>query len=171
MNMNFAKLAVAGAVAVACSGAWAEDNAVTNIDLSSGTAFFGTLHFQAGAFTDTFSFVNPPAGPAYDVSGSLVSIALSGGQNIDFYSADLNGVPFVLSPNGAFEFGSLSASGVTGPLMITVSGLATGVGGGSAASYSGTLNVTPVPEPETYALMLAGLGAIGFMASRRRRQG
>ena len=28
---------------------------------------------------------------------------------------------------------------------------------------------TPVPEPETYALVLAGLGAIGFVAKRRRR--
>jgi len=27
--------------------------------------------------------------------------------------------------------------------------------------------VTPVPEPETYALLLAGLGAVGFMARRR----
>ena len=29
-------------------------------------------------------------------------------------------------------------------------------------------NVTVVPEPETYALMLAGLGLVGFMARRRK---
>jgi len=28
---------------------------------------------------------------------------------------------------------------------------------------------TPVPEPESYMLMLAGLGALGFLVSRRRR--
>ncbi len=30
-------------------------------------------------------------------------------------------------------------------------------------------NVTAVPEPETYVLMLAGLGAVGFMRRRRRK--
>jgi hypothetical protein len=30
------------------------------------------------------------------------------------------------------------------------------------------LVVTPVPEPETYALMFAGLAAVGFIARRRR---
>lgn len=31
-------------------------------------------------------------------------------------------------------------------------------------------NLTPVPEPETYPLMLAGLGALSVMARRRRRR-
>jgi len=40
-----------------------------------------------------------------------------------------------------------------------------------ANEVSGTTTVyslAPVPEPETYALMLAGLGLLGFMARRRR---
>jgi hypothetical protein len=32
------------------------------------------------------------------------------------------------------------------------------------------VQVTPVPEPETYALMLAGLGLVGWAAARRRTQ-
>lgn len=31
--------------------------------------------------------------------------------------------------------------------------------------------ITPVPEPETYALLLAGLGLMGFIARRRNGQG
>jgi hypothetical protein len=32
------------------------------------------------------------------------------------------------------------------------------------------LYLAPIPEPETYAMMLAGLGLIGFVAGRRRRK-
>jgi PEP-CTERM motif len=37
------------------------------------------------------------------------------------------------------------------------------------AFESASFNIMPVPEPSSYALMLAGLGAVGFCASRRRR--
>jgi hypothetical protein len=41
------------------------------------------------------------------------------------------------------------------------------VGGGNATFPVGS-NVAPIPEPETYALMLAGLGFVGFMSRRRK---
>ena len=34
----------------------------------------------------------------------------------------------------------------------------------------GGASVAAIPEPETYALMLAGLGAVGFIARRRKQQ-
>ena len=36
------------------------------------------------------------------------------------------------------------------------------------AAYAVQMDVTPVPEPETYALMLAGLGLLGLIARRRK---
>jgi hypothetical protein len=34
-----------------------------------------------------------------------------------------------------------------------------------------SVDVPAIPEPETYAMMLAGLGLLGFVARRRRQQG
>ena len=40
------------------------------------------------------------------------------------------------------------------------------IGVSGTNSYSGSI-ATPVPEPETYAMLLAGLGLLGFSARRR----
>jgi hypothetical protein len=39
------------------------------------------------------------------------------------------------------------------------------------APFSHDGEVSPIPEPETYAMLLAGLGLMGFVARRRRKAG
>jgi PEP-CTERM motif len=43
-----------------------------------------------------------------------------------------------------------------------------GIGGNPEFSIDNVAVTAAVPEPETYALLLAGLGAVGFVARRRR---
>lgn len=147
--------------------AFAEDIA-TSVPLISGPAGFSSAGFDVthsleGAFTDTFSFT--PSVPLSLVDASLVTNGFNNTQNIDFTSATLNGTPLTLSPTGTFETGSLSPAALAGDLVLTVVGNA-----GSNASYAGTLNVSPVPEPETYGMLLGGLAVLGLI-SRRRKQG
>ena len=52
-----------------------------------------------------------------------------------------------------------------GSYVLEIRGDVVGTNGGS---YAGTLNISPVPEPQEWALLLAGLGLIGFVATRRR---
>lgn len=140
----------------------AQANNVTNdIALVGGTNFFGALHSDDLDFTDRFNFT---IDGAVSANVSLVTIG-EGASNIDFLSADLNGVALTLSPNGFFETGSLGNTDLTGPLVLTVRGRS-GATGGTYASYSGTINVTIIPEPSTAFLM--GFGLVGLAIGARR---
>jgi len=171
---NIKLLAVASALAFASTGSLA-NNVDNDITAAGGTNFFGVVHTDSFDFTDTFTFnvapIIPPLGQFWQADASLVTTNLgSSVHNIDFTSASLNGEPLTLSPTGDFEFGNLSvANFAEGPLVLTVTGFS-GADGGEFASYSGTMNISLVPEPETYAMLLAGLGLIGFSV-RRRMQG
>ena len=44
------------------------------------------------------------------------------------------------------------------------------VGSPVAANYNGTLTITPVPEPETYGMLLGGLALMGVVARRKAKK-
>lgn len=75
-----------------------------------------------------------------------------------------------IHPNGVQFFGT-GGPGVysfnlsAGQYHFDLIGTTAGLNGGT---YSASVSLAPVPEPETYAMMLAGLGALGFMARRRK---
>lgn len=161
ISMLGAALAVT-ALFVTLGAPGARANNVTNdITLQGGTNFFGAVHTDDDDFTDIFRFA---------VTGAIsASVSLTtngaGASNIDFISANLNGVALTLSPNGFFESGSLSPTDLNGPLVLTITGRS-GATGGTFASYAGTINV--IPEPSTALLMGLGLGGLGLAARRAR---
>lgn len=117
----------------------------------------------AGFFSDVFTFV-PSATPGSKASAAFVNMDLDGGGIINFGGATLNGIAFVQSGD---RWNLASTLIPPGMLTLTVWGNVTDGG-----SYGGNLNLlmAPVPEPQTYAMLLGGLGLMGVVA-RRRKQG
>lgn len=84
---------------------------------------------------------------------------------------------FTGAGNSGFVFGLTGAS-LTQLAAVFNSNLRVGLTASAANATGGfetffvgnaATPVTPVPEPESYAMMLAGLGVMGFIALRRRR--
>jgi len=158
-------LAAAAAVAQA-------DNLSTNVNLGGNateqSAAFGVTHIELGSFVDTFNFT--PSSGTFLVDASLVTLGFSPPSDVNLDFAFINGNPMVLTGPGIFEYGYLVPTAISGPLVLTVIGNVGSAGaiGPASASYSGTLNISPVPEPAAYAMLLAGLAVAGVAGLRRR---
>jgi hypothetical protein len=146
-------MTTAGTLTATFLGFEALDNDAFTFTLSSGTlsnkgALNATVFGPVAAGMLNFSFADLTTGTT-----------VGNGQNLgDFTSYAVLGsfdgavfTPFTL--NGAYDLilGFNDGLRVDGDYDDMVVGL----------------RVTAVPEPETYALMLAGLGALGFVARRR----
>ena len=165
----------AAAVLASVSLASQADTFTAPLDLSTGNTSFGRNN-AVGSFVDTYTFTL--TGSSYFLTGTASS-AKSGLQDLDFSSLVIknssNAIVATFDGNlgtSANEFYSLpEISLAAGSYSLVV----TGVNSPAQASYSGNVAVTAaVPEPDTLALMLAGLAAVGFMArgqAARQRRG
>jgi hypothetical protein len=150
--------------------------------LNGSSTTFGTGNIGSGSFTDYVTF------NVLTTSLDAIATTLSNGNSgiINNFSVSLYGVgpentltlletgiatPFTVPPishGGKPSYGvvdtipTINLSGGNYELKITGTGPTIG-----KASFSG--NISPVPEPSEGALLLSGLGLLGFIAVRRGR--
>jgi hypothetical protein len=180
---------VAGAALVAQGAGAATVNRTAPIvmaddGLGGFNAHFGDTFTQSttgSTFTDVFTF---DVGTPFDAAASLTSSYLNTPQTKDLLITGLSlyrydpvtktqlGTAiagFDLTGTGADAPDSWSVTGyglARGSYAIQVDGRVRGVGGGS---FGADLTISPVPEPQTWATLLAGLGVCSALAWRRRQ--
>ncbi|MCV2369792.1 FxDxF family PEP-CTERM protein [Roseateles oligotrophus] len=132
---------------------------------------FGDVRFETGSVLSMKVFGTTPL-EQYGRLTTLGSMNFNGMLNLSFESGftPLSGSSFSL-----FDFKGFSGSFGTAQdsySHITVAGFERSKLDFSHLATDGTLRVavTAVPEPQTYAMLLAGLGLVGFVARRRSKQ-
>lgn len=174
--MKFTKIVIGAMLMASAAAASAATYDLGTLDLTDtqtiGSKIFGT---NGTAFSDTYTF---KLASQSDFLGFVGSTRLKGsGLNLTAFNLSQNGsqvawgsTSTLHNTNGAVSgsFASIdNAFGLnSGLYSLTIGG--TVVGNAGSGSYGGTINVSPVPEPETWGLTLSGLAAVGFLARRRK---
>lgn len=138
-----------------------------------------------GSFLDNFLFSLPAnSGTGYTVSNftflpgqfNTVFSGMSLISSADGVIGGIGGDDFLIASAMAPGAGAgsldlrIDAPLAAGNYYLSVYGITNGTQGGI---YNGAISVTavaaPVPEPESYAMLLAGLGVMGTIAMRRNK--
>jgi hypothetical protein len=161
--------------ALLCQVSQAADiNRTHFVNLVNGTAGFDDYFTTVDAgktFLDHFTFT--VAGVS-DLDAGLISVATKKKFDLDITAFNLFSGSTLLAAGtqsatgGADIWGLSFANLANGPYTLAVEGKVLGSSGGS---FGGNVNVSPVPEPSTWAMMLGGFGLLGFLARRRKATG
>jgi hypothetical protein len=157
-------LGAAAAMAVASSA-----QAAQYLTLTGQSGVFGDDAVGAGDFTRTFTF-DVPTGFTL-TSLTITSAATSDpATNLDFFEVTFNGEAFNIGSTGDVEFRSL----LNRPVLTTGNTIFVRGTSGADSSFSGTITLAntgggnAIPEPASWALMLAGFAAAGLGVRSRR---
>lgn len=127
---------------------------------------------EAGTFTDTIDFTIPFG--SLGTSANPLTVTLGGVEVYNITNLTYSVFSGVSGAGGAL-WGTYLGDNTTHDIPVTLSGayhiIVTGLASGTQGGAYGVALVSGVPEPETYAMMLGGLGLMGFVARRRQKRG
>jgi hypothetical protein len=166
MKSTIASLLFVGAGFVAQSASATNTVHNYNITLPNDYAVIsGNFLGKNNTFTDFYHFT---VGASDLDAGFYANQGKVVGLSIAKFDLVLAGGGLVASSTGAAGNWNIASTLLApGSYVLEIAGKVTGSASGN---YNGTLNVSPVPEPETYGMMLMGLAMVGVVARRKAKK-